>query len=254
MSTRKAIRRDDDDFDREIRAHLELEAERLIDDGLTPDAGAAAARRASATSPRPRASASTKSRRMLWLDHLAQDVRCAARNIARYPVAGAGRRRLARRRHRRHDRHADGPRRRLPQAAAALRATRRSSRGCRSARPDRPITPIGSHVPGALFAVVARHARSAHRRGHAGARRPRRADRRPHRNGAGRARSRRTSSRSSASTPALGPGTLRRAPPTAGRRAAVLSYRVWQRLFDGGPTRSGSIDLDRQPAAHRSSA
>jgi hypothetical protein len=44
MSTRKRPGADDD-FDREIRAHLELETEALLEDGLTPEEAHAAARR-----------------------------------------------------------------------------------------------------------------------------------------------------------------------------------------------------------------
>ena len=83
MSTRK---RSDDDFDREIRAHIELETERLIDDGLTTEEARVAARRrfGNVTVVRERF---YESGRLLWLDHLIQDLRCAARNMRRYPVA-----------------------------------------------------------------------------------------------------------------------------------------------------------------------
>src|SRR5687767_12745191 len=83
MSTRK---RSDDDFDREIRAHLELEADRLVHDGLAPDAARDAARRGfgNVTSVRERF---YEAGRLLWLDRLGQDVRCAIRNMRRAPVA-----------------------------------------------------------------------------------------------------------------------------------------------------------------------
>ena len=83
MSTRK---RSDDDFDREIRAHIEIETERLIEDGMTPDEARVAARRrfGNVTGVRERF---YEAGRLLWLDHLVQDLRCAARNMRRYPVA-----------------------------------------------------------------------------------------------------------------------------------------------------------------------
>ena len=83
MSTRQ---RSDDDFDREIRAHIEIETERLIEEGISPAAARVAARRrfGNVTSARERF---YEARRLLWLDHLIQDLRCAARNMRRYPVA-----------------------------------------------------------------------------------------------------------------------------------------------------------------------
>ena len=83
MSTRK---RSDDDFDREIRAHIEIETERLIGEGMPPEAARGAARRrfGNVTVARERF---FEAGRLLWLDHLLQDVRCAARNMRRYPVS-----------------------------------------------------------------------------------------------------------------------------------------------------------------------
>jgi len=83
MSTRK---RPDDDFAQEILAHIELETERLIDEGMPPDEARVAARRrfGNVTSARERY---YESGRVLWLDHLVQDVRCAARSMRRYPIA-----------------------------------------------------------------------------------------------------------------------------------------------------------------------
>ena len=62
-------KRPGDDFSSEIRAHLELETDRLIADGLPPDEARAAARRAfgSVTAAQERFYEST---RTLWLDHL----------------------------------------------------------------------------------------------------------------------------------------------------------------------------------------
>ncbi len=83
MSTQK---RSDEDFARELASHLELETEQRIADGLAPDAARAAARRdfGNVTAARERF---YEARRVLWLDHLVQDVRCAARNMRRAPVA-----------------------------------------------------------------------------------------------------------------------------------------------------------------------
>src|SRR5439155_6076310 len=71
---------------REIQSHIDLETERLIADGMRPDAARLAARKAFGSI----AAAEERyyeSRRVLWLDHLRQDVRGAARSVARYPVA-----------------------------------------------------------------------------------------------------------------------------------------------------------------------
>ncbi len=83
MSTRK---QSDDDFAQEILAHIELETERLIHEGMTPDEARVAARRrfGNVTSSRERF---YEAGRLLWLDHLLQDIRCAARNLRRYPIA-----------------------------------------------------------------------------------------------------------------------------------------------------------------------
>ena len=83
MSTRK---RSDEDFAREIQAHIEIETERLIDDGMPPAEARVAARRrfGNVTGARERL---YEAGRLLWLDHLVQDLRCAARNMRRYPVA-----------------------------------------------------------------------------------------------------------------------------------------------------------------------
>jgi putative ABC transport system permease protein len=83
MSTRQ---RPDGDFDREIQAHIEIETERLIDDGMPPDAARVAARRrfGNVTVARERF---YETGRLLWLDHLLQDARCAGRNMRRYPVS-----------------------------------------------------------------------------------------------------------------------------------------------------------------------
>ncbi|HXI32171.1 MAG TPA: ABC transporter permease [Vicinamibacterales bacterium] len=79
-------RRSTGDFSSEIQSHLDLEIDRLIADGLTPDAARLAARKTfgSVAAAEERYYEST---RTLWLDHLRQDLRVAARSVARYPVA-----------------------------------------------------------------------------------------------------------------------------------------------------------------------
>src|SRR6476469_7756748 len=83
MLTRK---RSSDDFDREIRAHLEIETARLIEEGLSPAAARTEAQRrfGSVTRAHERF---YETGRALWLDHTLTDVRCALRNLRRYPVA-----------------------------------------------------------------------------------------------------------------------------------------------------------------------
>ncbi|HEX6533888.1 MAG TPA: ABC transporter permease [Gemmatimonadaceae bacterium] len=77
-------RRSEQDFDAEIQAHLELEADALIREGLTPADARDAARRAfgNVTAARERFH---ESRRVRWLDHLQQDLRYAMRQLRRAP-------------------------------------------------------------------------------------------------------------------------------------------------------------------------
>jgi putative ABC transport system permease protein len=79
------IRRSQRDFSDEIRAHLALETDRLIAEGLSPEEAAFAARRAfgNVTSATERFH---ESRRLLWLDQLGQDLRAGGRSLLRYPV------------------------------------------------------------------------------------------------------------------------------------------------------------------------
>jgi predicted permease len=87
MSTRKRPpRRPDEDFHAEIESHLELEAERLVESGVAPDEAQAAARRTfgNVTAARERF---YERRRVLWLDHLRDDLRGALRSLRRHPVA-----------------------------------------------------------------------------------------------------------------------------------------------------------------------
>ncbi|HTK29201.1 MAG TPA: ABC transporter permease [Vicinamibacterales bacterium] len=78
-------RRGLDDFTAEIEAHLALEIERLRDEGLSEEDAAAEARRrfGNVTHARERF---YESRRWLWWDRVAQDVRYGARMLRRSPA------------------------------------------------------------------------------------------------------------------------------------------------------------------------
>jgi hypothetical protein len=78
--------RSDDDFSSEIESHLELETARLVADGMRPEDARLAARRrfGSVAAAKERF---YESQRRLWLDHLLQDVRVAARNLLKYPMS-----------------------------------------------------------------------------------------------------------------------------------------------------------------------
>ena len=82
----RSTRRSTDDFAEEVRAHLALETERLIAEGLPPDEARFAARRAFGN-----VTAATErfhdSQRAPWLDQARQDLRTGFRNLSRYPVA-----------------------------------------------------------------------------------------------------------------------------------------------------------------------
>jgi predicted permease len=74
-----------DDFSDEIQAHLDLETDRLIADGMEPDDARAAARRMFGNVAR------TKERfyeasRWIWLEQVRQDVRYAVRSMRRAPA------------------------------------------------------------------------------------------------------------------------------------------------------------------------
>src|SRR5688572_20653377 len=76
--------RKDDDFRDEVAAHLALETDRLVAEGLSPDeaAQAAARRFGNRTAAQERF---YESRRILWFDELRQDVRYAWRALLRSP-------------------------------------------------------------------------------------------------------------------------------------------------------------------------
>ena len=77
-------RRETNDFGAEIEAHIQLESERLREQGLSEDEALAAARRAfgSATRAKERF---YESRRWLWWDHFWQDIRYGLRMLAKSP-------------------------------------------------------------------------------------------------------------------------------------------------------------------------
>src|SRR3954469_16344541 len=78
--------RPDDDFAREIEAHLAIETDRLIAEGLDPDAARTRARRAFGNVTRARERFYER-RRIGWLEDLRRDLRSAWRNVQRNPVS-----------------------------------------------------------------------------------------------------------------------------------------------------------------------
>ena len=226
MSTRK---RPDDDFDREIRAHIEIETERLIDEGMSPDAARVAARRrfGNVTVARERF---YEAGRLLWLDHLVQDLRCAARNMRRYPVAslvavlslaaGIGattvtltvRDVIFRK---------PPPLYQQPEQLSKIQiGSPDEPRSCPSATPFRsPSTSAGARPSDRRSRRTRRSACA--RFGPATVRPASRS-----------ARSRPSSSPSSASRHRSAPPSLPRPPTVSGPPPAILSHRVWQELFD----------------------
>src|SRR5918995_6910338 len=74
----------DDDLAREIRAHLELDAEERAADGTPPDEARYAASRAFGNVTRIREDARAV-RIPPWADHVQQDLRYAARRLRRAP-------------------------------------------------------------------------------------------------------------------------------------------------------------------------
>ena len=76
------------DFSEEIKSHIQLETERLREQGLSEQDARAAARRAfgNVTQAQERF---YESRRWLWLDHLSQDLRFAFRTLRKSPAFAA---------------------------------------------------------------------------------------------------------------------------------------------------------------------
>src|SRR5919202_1974495 len=81
-------RRSQRDFEEEIRSHLDLEDDRLVAQGMAPDDARAAARRAfgSVALAQERF---YESRRALWLERLARDLRYALRSLGKSPALAA---------------------------------------------------------------------------------------------------------------------------------------------------------------------
>jgi predicted permease len=77
-------KRKENDFSEEIKAHIQLESERLRGQGLSEDEALAAARRAFGNVARAEEQF-YESRRWLWWDHLRQDVRYGLRMLAKSP-------------------------------------------------------------------------------------------------------------------------------------------------------------------------
>ena len=217
----------DDDFARELQAHLEHETDALIRDGVDPDAARRRAHLAlgNTTLARER---NYERARLLWLDHLRQDIRGAFRSMRRYPISalvavlslafgiGATTVTLT-------------VRNVLFRKPPPLYQQADQIARLQIGRPDNPIRPIGNAVPSPLFAMWQARLGPAIA-GSLGQT----------------SREVRTGNRSEnvplhPVTPNL--FTVLGVEPLLGRtfsddgsaetmRAAVLSYRVWQQLFD----------------------
>ncbi len=83
---RNRVNRSDVDFSEEIRAHIQIEADRLVEEGMSRDEALDAARRAfgNVTQSSERF---YEASRWMWLDHLARDVRYAWRQMKSSPVS-----------------------------------------------------------------------------------------------------------------------------------------------------------------------
>ena len=138
-----------DDFSEEIQAHIALETDRLIADGMSPEEAARTARRrfGNVTTATERFH---ESRRLRWLDELRQDFHAARRNLVRYPIVavvavlslGAGIGATAASLTIRDVIFQNPPPLYVePQRLSQIQVNRR----------DRPIRSIGSYVPADLF-------------------------------------------------------------------------------------------------------
>src|SRR5688572_11324488 len=81
-------RRSDEDFAREVESHVQLEADRLVEEGMAPEAARSEAQKrfGNPALVRERFYYSSRS---VWIDQLKQDVLTALRGIKRYPIACA---------------------------------------------------------------------------------------------------------------------------------------------------------------------
>ena len=144
-------RRPTTDFSEEIQAHIALETDRLITDGMSPNEAADAARRkfGNVTAATERFH---ESRRSWWLDAIRQDFRAARRNLIRYPIVaivavlslGAGIGATTASLTIRDVLFQNPP----PLYVDPLGISR-----IQVNRQDRPIRPVGSYVPADLFAI-----------------------------------------------------------------------------------------------------
>ncbi|MEM7049538.1 MAG: ADOP family duplicated permease [Acidobacteriota bacterium] len=80
--------RTDADFAAEVEAHLELEIEQLIAEGMDPEAARHQARRSFGNVTRTQ-ERFYESSRWMWLDHLVRDLRFALRQMKRSPISTA---------------------------------------------------------------------------------------------------------------------------------------------------------------------
>src|SRR5436190_5654939 len=80
-----STRRSDDDFSREVQAHLELEVARLVEDGMSAADARAAALRAFGNVGTVR-ERFYEANGWMWLEHLAQDLRYGWRGLRKSPA------------------------------------------------------------------------------------------------------------------------------------------------------------------------
>src|SRR4051794_2760509 len=78
-------RRSDDDFSEELEAHVDHEIDRLVADGLSREDATAAALRAFGSPTRAREQFHERSR-LMWLEHVAQDLRYGWRALRASPA------------------------------------------------------------------------------------------------------------------------------------------------------------------------
>jgi predicted permease len=228
-----------DDFDRELQSHLEHEADDLVRDGMPPDQARRAARvtLGNVTAARER---HYERGRWLWFDHFRQDLRGAWRSMRRYPVAavvavlslafGIGATAIT-----------------LTvrsilfyKAPPAYREPAQISR-VQLGRPETPIRRGGMNIPAPLYLAwqpglernlagsISQPAREV------------------------RAGNRTETVATRAVTPnlfaVLGVDPIAGQIPSSASTGVVLSYRVWQQLFDGRPDAVGATFwIDNEPA------
>jgi putative ABC transport system permease protein len=227
-----------DDFDRELQSHLEHEADDFIRGGLPPDQARRAARLTfgNVTAARER---HYERRRWLWLDRVAQDVRGAWRSMRQYPVAaavailslafgiGATTVTLT-------------VRNVLFHKAPPLYSEPSQISLVQLGQPESPIRRIGNAVPPPLYLAW----QSALGTSIAGSRsQPQREVR---------AGNRTETVAMRAVTPnlfaVLGVDPIAGQVPSSPSAAVVLSYRVWQQIFDGRPDAIGTtVLIDNEP-------